>query len=339
MKSVTKANVTHEQIEKAVKKFFGENPKSCRELNDGCYNISYLIVLNDDREVVMKIAPSNDIEILTYEKDIIKTEILFYKLAEQHTDIKVPKIIGEDFSGEIISSPYYFMTKIEGTPLNKVKGATKRRRRPIYKTLAEYMAKLHNIKGEEYGYITMTQKCSGKGCLNSLLVSVESVIEDAHRKGIKLPFKEEDIYNVFKSAQKAFDEVEYPALTHYDLWDGNIFVKENNDTLEVTGVIDFERGFYACPAADFCQIMHMVDLKRDQYFLEEYNKHANKKLEYSNALMARTWAYRFYLFLIMHVECDYRDVEGSFSHQKLWVAAKIKGVYRKFKKWALKANK
>lgn len=338
MKSTTKAIVKEEQIIEAVKKFFNKEPKNLSELNDGCYNISYLITFDDNQEMVMKIAPSNDTEILTYEKDIIKTELLFYKLTDAHTDINVPKIIGEDFSGEIIDSPYYFMTKVEGTPLNKVKGATPKKRIAIYKTIAEYMAKLHNIKGEEYGYITMQNKCIGKDCFNSLIVSVDAIIADAHRKTIKLPFKEKKIYDVFKMAQNAFDEIEYPALTHYDIWDGNIFVIENDDKLEVTGIIDFERGFYACPAADFCQVTHMVDLKHDKYFLQEYNKHANKKIEYSDALMARVWAYRFYLFLIMHVECDYRDVNGSFLPQKLWVASKIRWIYRQFKKAAKRAR-
>lgn len=334
MKSTTKAIVTKEQIVQAVKKFFNEEPKDCIELNDGCYNISYLIVFADGREVVMKIAPSNDTDILTYEKDIIKTELLFYKLTDKHTDIKVPKIIDEDFSGKIIASPYYFMTKLNGTPLNKVKDATKEKRINIYTTIAEYMAKLHNIGGREYGYITMEDKCKGKDCYNSLIVSVDAIIADAHRKNIKLPFKEEKIYDVFNMAQKAFDAIEYPALTHFDIWDGNIFVEENDGKLDVTGIIDFERGFYACPAADFCQVMHMVNFKDDKYFLEKYNIHADKKLEYSSELMARIWAYRFYLFLIMHVECDYRDINGSFLPQKLWVASKIRWVYRQLKRAA-----
>lgn len=336
MKSTTKAVVSNEQIINAVKKFFNQSPQSYTELNDGCYNISYLITFNNNKQVVMKIAPSNDIEVLTYEKDIMKTELEFYKLAAEHTDIKVPEIIGEDFSGDIISSPYYFMTKLEGVPLNKVKNATKEKRKDIYITLAQYMAKLHNIKGNNFGYITMIDKCKDKDCLNSLVVSIDALLYDARRKNIKLPFKEQKIYDVFNMAAKAFDEVKHPALTHYDMWDGNIFVKENDDNLKITGIIDFERGFYACPAADFCQIMHMVDFKRDKYFMEEYNKHANIKIEYSNALMARVWAYRFYLFLIMHVESDYRDVKGSYLPQKVWVAANIRRIYRQFKKVARK---
>ncbi|MEX1376276.1 MAG: aminoglycoside phosphotransferase family protein [Eubacteriales bacterium] len=331
MKSLTKSTVTKEQIEKACKKHFNCTIDEYHELNDGFYNISYLVRLSDGKETVLKIAPPKDVDILTYEKDIMATETLFYKLTFEHTDIKVPRILAEDDSCEIISSPYYFMSKLEGMPLNKIKKITPEMRKNIYITLAEYLAKIHNIKGETFGYITMEKECKGKGCLNSLIVSVDALLRDAKRKNVKLPFKNEEIYEVFENSKKAFDEIEYPVVCHYDLWDGNIFVQGENEGIEITGVIDFERGFYGCPAADFCQAVHYIDFGKDTYFLDTYNKYANKKAVYDDKMKCRIAAYRFYLFLIMRIECDYRDVAGSFLPQKLWVLKDIKGVYKNLK--------
>ena len=331
MKSLTKATVSKEQIEKAVRKHFGCGTTEYHELNEGFYNISYLVKMDDGREAVLKIAPPYDVDILTYEKDIMATELHFYKLAFEHTDIKVPHILAEDMSCETISSPYYFMSKLQGIPLNNVKNITPAMRKALYITLAEYLAKLHNIKGETFGYITMGEKCTGKGCLNSLMVSVQALIEDAQRKNVKLPIKKDKIYEVFENSKKAFEEIEYPVVCHFDLWDGNVFVQGENEDIEITGIIDFERGFYGCPAADFCQAVNYIDFEKDTYFWDTYNKYAHKKALYDEKMKVRIAAYRFYLFLIMRIECDYRDVAGSFLPQKLWVLKGIKKVYRTLK--------
>jgi len=332
MKSLTKAKVTVDQIKEATNACLDCNVLDYMELNDGFYNISYLVKLDDNSEVVLKIAPPKDVEILTYEKDIIITELLFYKLAFEHTDIKVPEILAEDFSCEIIDSPYYFMSKLEGIPLNKLENITPDMRKQVYTVIAEYIAKLHNINGEMFGYITMEDKCAGKDCLNSIIVSVEALMNDAKRKDMILPLSKDEIFDVLNECNVAFNEIRYPVVCHFDLWDGNIFVCTNDKKLDVTGIIDFERGFYGCPAADLCQAMGYIDLEKDVYFLETYNKFANKKVAYNNELKIRILAYRFYLFLIMIVECDYRDVDGSFEPQREWVTRDIKIIYDNLKK-------
>ncbi len=325
MKSVTKAKVSKEQIEAMADRQFGLTVKNYRELNDGYYNISFLVVLEDGREVVLKIAPPADVDILTYEMDIMKSEVLFYELTYQHTDMPVPHIYGYDDSCELIPQPYYFMTKLEGVPLNHIDPITEAMRKDIYINLAQNLAKLHQIKGERYGYRTMSEACEGKDCLGALLVSVEAVYTDGVKKDTGLPIPIEDIRHLLGQTQLAFDEIKMPCLVHYDLWDGNVFVTK--EPFEVSGYIDFERGFYGDPAADFCQAMGYINLSESQWFFDAYNQYAIEPIQYNNKLLVRMLSYRLYLFMIMHVECFYRDVEGSFEPQKAWVGKEIHKIF------------
>ena len=59
---------------------------------------------------------------------------------------------------------YAIRSYYEGVPLNTLQNIDEATRRMANETLAEYMAKLHTIKGQAFGYMTMKEKCEGKGC-------------------------------------------------------------------------------------------------------------------------------------------------------------------------------
>lgn len=328
MLSKTKAKVTELEIKQICQKQFNQGVASFVELNDGFYNISYLVRLGDESEVVLKIAPPKDVEVLTYELDIMKAEVLFYKLTEEHTNVPVPKVFGEDFSMEIIPFPYYFMSKLEGKPLNYIKDINKATRKDIYIQLAKILGQLHNIKGSTFGYISMEEACANRSYYDAFMVSVSAIIDDGKAKTSDFPIRLEDLEGLFSKCRDAFNEVSVPTMVHFDLWDGNIFVLEDNENIIIEGVIDFERGFYGDPAADFAQVIGYMDIQDGDEFMRTYNEFANDKLQYNQNMRIRTHAYRLYLFIIMYVECFYRDVDGSFEPQKKWVCEEIHQVFR-----------
>lgn len=327
MISLTKSKVTASQIIALCQYHFNASPQMFTELNDGFYNISYLIVLADNSEVVLKIAPPKDVEILTYEIDIMKTEVEFYKLASFYTDIPVPTILADDFSGECIPYPYYFMSKLHGMALNKIGDISPAMRKEIYTQKAAMLAKLHSIKGETFGYVSMKNVCEGKSYFESFKVSMHALLEDGHRKKTGFPIREADIIETLDECADAFNEVLIPSMVHFDLWDGNIFVSSKED-LTIEGLIDFERGFYGDPSADICQAAGYIDLDVDTYFFDVYNQYATEPIQWNRSMKIRTYTYRLYLFIIMHVECFYRDVDGSFEPQKQWVLKEFDNVYQ-----------
>ena len=320
--SKTKYPLSDSKIQEMVRHHFRKETKEVIPLTDGFFNASFLIKMDDDQETVLKVAPPAEVSVLTYEKDIMATEVLFYERAAQETDVPIPHILAYEPMPKIIESPYYFMTKLEGTTLHKIEDLTQEKRKPIYEALARDLAKLHGIYGDTFGYITMKDACEGKSAHQALMVSLEAILADCAAIGETLPVSVEDLRHFFAKAEPAFSSIKTPCMVHYDLWDGNIFVMEE-ETLKLTGYIDFERGFYGDPSADFCQVMGYVDMKENPWFLEIYNKHAKVPVIMDKAMETRMMAYRLYLFVLMYVECFYRDIDGSYDGQKGWVTKEL----------------
>ncbi len=322
MESLTKARVSEADIRAMCLKGFGLDLKAYKELNDGFYNISYLVELTDGREMVLKVAPPGDVDILTYEKDIMAAEVTFYKLCHEDADIPVPSILFEDFDLDIFASPYYFMSKLEGIPATYVKDISPAMRREIYEQLAAYLGRIHRIKGQSFGYISMKDRCQDKSYYECFRLMMDVLFEDAKRVGQDLPFDLERMKGLLEKSKFAFDAVSEPCLVHYDLWDGNIFLKGHAD-MTIEGLIDFERGFYGDPAADISQAGGYIDLENSDYFWDIYNENADVKVTYDRPMKVRIMCYRLYVFMIMYVETFYRDIDGSFDGQKQWVLGEI----------------
>ena len=326
IKSKTKASVTGEQIARLCVRHFGMPCKSCVELNDGYFNRAYLLQLVDGKEMVLKIAPPADVDILGYEKDIMRTEVTFFELASGYPNVPVPEILASDFHCSDIPYPFYFMHRLPGIPLNKIGDISAEMRRRIYEQKAAILARLHAIKGDTFGYASMRGKCQGKSYFDCFKTAFLSLIDDGHRRHTGFPLREGELLELLESTASAFNDVKVPSMVHFDLWDGNIFVRSKTD-LTITGIIDFERGFYGDPAADLCQAAGYIDLDRDRYFFDAYNACAAHPILWDTAMKVRTYMYRVYLLVIMHVECFYRDINGSFEPQKKWVQEEFPKVH------------
>ena len=97
MESKTKNRKTREQIAAMVKRSFNgidlaPEEDAIKELKEGWFNAAYNVRLADGREVILKIAPPKDAEVMTYEKDIMTTEVTTMLMAKQNKAIPLPKI-------------------------------------------------------------------------------------------------------------------------------------------------------------------------------------------------------------------------------------------------------
>src|SRR5689334_13865335 len=97
MESKTKNTKTRAQIATMVAAAFGgpalaNGEDAVRELKEGWFNAAYNIQLADGREVILKIAPPKHAEVLSYEKNIMATEVAAMRLVRQNPAIPVPEI-------------------------------------------------------------------------------------------------------------------------------------------------------------------------------------------------------------------------------------------------------
>ncbi|MGL1891174.1 MAG: aminoglycoside phosphotransferase family protein [Spirochaetaceae bacterium] len=328
MESKTKNNINLEDIKKVFDCYFkGSNVTEIKELKDGCFNMSYLVGLENGDEVVLKIAPPDVVELLIYEKDIMLTEVKYHNLVSKTIDIPVPQIICSDFSKNIIPYNYFIMQKLHGKPLNRCEPISDKQRKTLYLQLAKYLALIHDIKGEYFGYEVLKEDFVGKGYYESFKIMFNYLIEDADKKDIKLPISSEELFALLDRYSYTFKNIIEPVFVHYDLWDGNIFVTDMDNSPTIEGLIDFERGYFADPAADFSQMAGYIDLEKNSYFIDEYNKYAKKKFELGEAELIRIQLYRLYVLTIMVVESYYRDVDGSYNDQLKWATDEFLKLY------------
>ncbi len=338
MKSKTKFILERHQIEQLCKEAFGNETQvgNMTELSDGMYNVSYLIeLINLNNEVVLKVAPPPDVKILTYEQDIMKTELMVYDLIKNNTDIPIPEILYYNFESDIIPSTYFFMSKLNGQPLNKIKKLSDEDKKHIHEQLGKYTAQLHAIKGEFFGYSTFEGSTYTNTWRDAFLKMVKNILDDGTAVGIKFPMLPDQIIALLEAKASILDEIDTPKLTHFDLWGGNIFVVENNGKYEIEALIDCERAFWGDPHADFisiCYIEHTQDIRKLENFIKGYNQVCNEELTFSDSLLCRLSMYRIYISLILIVEAKYRSVGFSFLFQSIFSRIMLKKELKEFKK-------
>lgn len=328
MLSKTKSKIKNIDIERIFNQYFKSNRvMDISELKDGCFNISYLVKLENNMEYVLKVSPSDDVEVLTYEQDIMVTEVNFHVVVQKHLPIPVPEIIYSDFSRKIIPHNYFIMSKLNGEALDKYGELSNKQRKIVYKSLAKYIAYIHNLTGDHFGYIPLSDNFLGKNYFDSFKTMLKYILDDGKRKSIPFPVSYNDLWNKIEGYSDSFKGIYEPVFVHYDLWDGNIFVSDIEGKPTIEGIIDFERGFYADPAADFSQISGYIDMEKDTYFLEEYNKYAQKPFILGQSEKDRIKLFRLYLYSIMIVESYYRDIDGSYQNQLEWATSEFIKLY------------
>lgn len=154
MESLTKNKQNNETLSKMVDKFFSTlKMEHCQELTEGFFNVAYEIGLNNGQKVILKIAPSKEMRIMTYEKNIMFSEVEAMIMAAKTGEIPVPKVIGYDDSCTICESPYFFMEKLDGKSLNTEKeNLSSDQITNIYTEVGQINRKINEISCPCFGY-------------------------------------------------------------------------------------------------------------------------------------------------------------------------------------------
>ena len=108
------------------------------------------------------------------------------------------------------------------------------------------------------------------------------------------------------------DAVRRPALVHFDLWDGNVFVSPDaGGGARVTGMIDGERAFFGDPVAELVSLALLRDPADCPEILAGYAEVAgDDRIELTDGVRRRLAMYTSYLYLIMIVEGEPRGYTG-----------------------------
>ncbi len=330
MKSITKSKLTDINIKRIAKKHFPDSQITrISELGQGMFNSAYLVEGTSDLKegVVLKVGPLPDAELLIYEKEIMKTEVNVLKiLAKMH--IPVPKILAADFSKGDMPCDYFFMNRIEGSTWKEAeKKAIKKSRPVLMNQLGKYNAQMHSIKGDYFGYIKDDEHYKFSNWSGAFSCMVEDILLDGEKRGNNLPY--EKIRDVVIKHSGILDEVKEARLVSFDIWAGNVFVKQEKDKLKISGIIDFERSFYGDVYADFTSAMRIFsDVENESEFIEGYEKVTGNKLTVSENDRIRMNLYRLYMAIIINVE-TYRYGSAYRAAVKVYTRIMIRKLLNK----------
>lgn len=321
MNAITKNRQTNEILYLMAEKAFGKGKinyeKEIIELDGGYCNVVYLVPLIEE-EVILKIAPSDEIEMMSYEEKILETEVAVMGLIERYTKVPSPRVLFFDDSKTVCNSSYFFMTKSEGISYDHLKKELSNEQNDIIlQELGSYNKQINQIKGTYFGLIG---KASSRfeTWREFILSLFQMLINDGKRKGSNLVhITYDELWELITSYAKVFDEVITPSLVHWDLWYGNVFVQDGS----ISGIIDYERAFYG----DFLMEDEFSSFREpSKSFLKAYGKE-----EFTPKEMVRCTIYRLYRCIIMIVECDYRKYDSDV--QVNWMIDTLKVELEKLK--------
>lgn len=326
MKSVTKATLTEDTVRGlAAKAFPGETVTEVRELTEGMFNTAFYLAgsgaLSDG--VILKVGPAAGTKVLTYEKDIIQTEIDVYKKLEK-TDVPVPRVLFADDSRSEISSVYFFMDYIPGVLWKDADEEKLKACRPaLMQQVGHIFSETHRVLGDWFGYIKDDPRYQFTSWSAAYKGMLSDICEDGRSDGKDLPY--EEILAVADRYRDILDEVTVPHLVNFDMWAGNIMLRDLGDRYTVCGVFDLERAFYGDPCADFISSVMVFD---DVYGEPELALGYDGELPISGHAAVRMDLYRLYLMVIMFVE-TYRFEDEYAKGTQDWIRPILNGLLEK----------
>ena len=278
---------------------------SIAPLGAGEYNAVYAV--KADKAYVLKVAPAADTPILTYEKEMMKSEVYWYSLLRTQTDIRVPEVYFADDSKTLIPTAYFIMEKLEGTQMDQFQ-MTADEKTECSRKVAQMVAQLHQIQNTEFGYLQNGLYGNWYDALTSML---ENLICDAERVGKKSP-KGRKLLAYAQKYEHILKEVPC-TMVNYDAWMPNMLCRRlENGEIEIAW-IDPERSFWGDKIFDFICLEFPKPLSKKTLSVRAYNEVSGQPILCSREECIRFAFAEGVMALIQEVEKYYRYTPHHFG--------------------------
>lgn len=303
--AITKNKQTDNTIKQMAKAAFPElEVTSIKELTEGMCNVTYQVGLDNGTESILKIASKDGQGRMSNEINLMEAEVSAMELVKKSKLVKVADIYFYDCSKTICNSDYFFMETLKGDNLNLIReNLTPKETAQINYETGRIARKLTAVQNRQFGFLGDQQRFDH--LYDFVQKMLNNLIEDAARENIPLGVHEGALLDALARDKSCFYEVTQPTLVHWDMWEGNIFVKEGH----VTGVIDWERALWGEAYMDDRFRRHT----RNGDFLRGYGK-----TDFSAPEIKRITWYDIILYLTMMIEVTYRkyDDDGQYHWAK-----------------------
>ncbi|HTJ70780.1 MAG TPA: aminoglycoside phosphotransferase family protein [Actinospica sp.] len=302
MESITKYRQAPEVLRAMIARAYGDDRAPdgenwFSELGHGWFNVAYRVRLRDGYEAVLKIAPPPEVEVMTYERGAMQIELAALNLIGKHTTVPLPRVDFADSSHELCDADWFFMPFVAGENLGVIGPDLPPEERAAYKAqVGGLNRQINSVRGTAFGPLTGPGDDSWRRVFTGI---VEDVLVDGERRNVDLGWDYDTVRDVLAEHAASLDEVTEPRLVEWDLWDGNVLVRDG----EIACVIDHERAFFGDPLIEvgFAGTQLPDAFGDPVHFMRGYGRPALTEPE-----TVRRRLYCLHLMLVMVIETVYR---------------------------------
>ena len=304
MKSRSKTQVTPELASLMTRKAGLGAAKEIAPLGAGEFNTVLAVTTEDGKRYALKVAPSDESRILTYEKDMMRAEVYWYGVLRERTDIPVPEIFFSDFSRELLTADWFIMQLIEGA---HPEGSTSPTDNSLTRDLTRMAAKMHSVRGDRFGYVQGEHYDDWYSAVRGMTAAL---LEDGKRKGVRSR-RGDKLLALIDRHRETLEKAECCAV-NYDLWTPNIIVQGEGEDRKLWW-IDPERTFYGDRVADFVCFDFFKPYAEKTAAIDAYNSVAELPVGKSREFEVRWAVMMAYMGLLQEVEKHYRYTPFMFG--------------------------
>lgn len=286
MPSPTRRSLSFEDVAALARQSLDAEVAAAHPLDGGGFAAVWRVDLADGRRTVVKVGPAAGVPLLRYERDLIPAEAAYLAMAaDAGLNLPLPRLLRN-------GNDWLFATFLPGTPLSVVDSTAARTE------LGAAVARLHTLEGTAFGY--SGDRPHGDTWRRAFTAMIDNLLDDAADWAVAVPA--EAIRDAVRRCDKVLDQVERPALLHFDLWDGNVLA----DAGHLTGLVDGERWLHGDPLMDLVSpalYRRIEDL--DHPFTRGYYGGPHT---FDESERIRLSLYRLHLYLLMTVEMPSRGM-------------------------------
>ena len=296
--AITKNRQSEETVINMAKRAFPRRKITyIKELTEGMCNVTYSIVFDDNSESILKIAAKDKKGNLSNEKNLMQAEVTAMKLVAENCQFKVAQVQYYDTSNTVCDGHYFFMEKLDGENLFLIKSELPEQViAQIDKETGEISRELTAVRNPQFGFLGEDVRYDS--LFELVRQMIVNLISDAEKRDIDIIYDGRTFLTQLENDRYAFEEVKTASLVHWDMWEGNIFVKNGH----ISGVIDWERALWGEAFMDDRFRTH----NRGKRFLEGFGQTA-----FSENEQKRMRWYDIILYLTMMIEVFYREYEDK----------------------------
>lgn len=211
-------------------------------LGGGLFNTTYLVDYGRQfKRAVLRLGPVNRHLIMGFEQNLMQAEAFVYSICER-SHIPCPKILACDTTKTVTDRDFMITEYIPSVSMLDAELEPSQKEQ-LYIQMGKYLASLHKITGEKFGFVSRLQDGISFSKWSSALIfelnDILSRLEHVH--GLDRG-QAEAIRALFKANSALFDDIQTPRLLHTDLWEGNILL--DTQTFKIKAVIDSDRAVF-----------------------------------------------------------------------------------------------